>query len=119
MISDTAAARAHAPWQRGRARHRPGHRVSNPDRVTGGVARWPTPTEDSGRDIPKGRSGAVGSFHTRINFRTTPTRLKVESVASVVNLREQYLLGRRFSRPAWAAGFTGEPGSPPKEMGFG
>ena len=51
------------------------HRVSDPDRVTGGVAQWPTPTEDSSRDIPKAGSGAVGSFHTRNNFRTTPTRL--------------------------------------------
>jgi hypothetical protein len=51
------------------------HRVSNPDRVTGGVARWPTPTEDSSRDIPKAGPGAVGSFYTRNNFRTTPTRL--------------------------------------------
>jgi hypothetical protein len=43
------------------------HRVSNPDRVTGGarrpprlpaaVARWPTPTEDSSRDIPKAGPG--------------------------------------------------------------
>ena len=43
------------------------HRVSNPDRVTGGarrplavavaVARWPTSTEDSSRDIPKAGPG--------------------------------------------------------------
>jgi hypothetical protein len=32
-------------------------RVSNPDRVTGGVALWHTPTEDSGRDIPKAGPG--------------------------------------------------------------
>jgi hypothetical protein len=43
------------------------HRVSNPDRVTGGVrrplavavavARWPTPKEDPSRDIPKAGPG--------------------------------------------------------------
>jgi hypothetical protein len=78
-------------------------------------------TEDSSRDIPKAGPGAVGSFTPGIFSDHTNATLvsTVECVASVVNLREQYLLGRRFSRPAWAAGFTGEPGSPPKEMGFG
>jgi hypothetical protein len=33
------------------------YRVSDADPVTGGVARWPTPTEDSGRDIPKAGPG--------------------------------------------------------------
>jgi hypothetical protein len=43
------------------------HRVSNPDRVTGRVrrplavavtvARWPTSTEDSSRDIPNAGPG--------------------------------------------------------------
>jgi hypothetical protein len=35
------------------------HRVSDPDPVTSGVARWPT-TDDSSRDIPKAGPGVVG-----------------------------------------------------------
>ena len=59
-------------------------------------------TDDSSHHIPKGSARAVGFLHTRNIFRvqTNATLVStVESVASVVNLREQYLLGRRSGRP--------------------
>ena len=36
------------------------HRVSDPDPVTSGVARWPTLRMISSRDIPKAGPGVVG-----------------------------------------------------------
>jgi hypothetical protein len=78
------------------------------------------PTDDSSRDIPKAGPSAVGFVYTRNIFRTHQrgsgqhSRIGRQRCESEVNIC--WVVGLADPHGGW---FTGELGSPPKEMGFG